>query len=148
MEKNSKSSDSAFKRALHKTGRQLKMMLPVLLGVILLVGLFKAVVTEQMLATVFTGFFPTDALFGAGLGSIMAGNPVNSYVLGYGFLELNVSLVAVAAFLLTWVTVGIVQLPVEISTVGLRFALVRTVSAFLFSLPLAWLVVWLRELLI
>lgn len=145
---NNENKTSPFKKALRKTGRQLKMMLPVLFGVILLVGLFKTVVTEQMLATVFTGFVPTDALFGAGLGSIMVGNPVNSYVLGYGFLELNVSLVAVCAFLLTWVTVGIVQLPVEVSTIGLRFALGRTACAFIFSLPLTWFVVWLQGILL
>jgi uncharacterized membrane protein YraQ (UPF0718 family) len=80
---------------------------------------------------------------GAVFGSVLAGNPVNSYVLGKGLLSAGVGMVGVAAFILTWVTVGLVQLPAEVAALGLRFALIRAAVTFVLSVPIACLVSWL-----
>jgi len=125
--------------SLTRSARQFASVFPVLLGVIMLVGLFKTFVTGDILLSVFTGDPPLDALIGAVFGSVLAGNPVNSYVIGDALLSAGVSLFAVTAVILTWVSVGLVQLPAEISALGARFAVSRTVAAFLLSIVIALL---------
>lgn len=124
---------SALSRSLH----QLTVMLPTLVGVMLLIGLFKTFVSKEVLASLFSGNVVTDTLWGACFGSILAGNAVNSYVIGKGLLDTGVGLAGVTAFIFTWVSVGLVQLPVEISALGARFAIARTVVAFALSIPVA-----------
>ena len=133
----------SWPQALRGAARQMKAMMPVLLGVILLVGLFKTFVSEALIGSVFTGRPMLDASLGAALGSVLAGNPVNSYVIGKGLLDVGVELAAVTAFILTWVTVGLVQIPAEIAALGARFTLVRTIAAFILSIPVACLTAWL-----
>lgn len=111
--------------------------LPVLLGVIMLLSLVRVFVTQDMYATLFQNVLWQDAGIGAVLGSVFGGNPVNSYVLAGEFLDHGVSLVAVTAFLVSWVTVGIIQLPAEKTMLGFRFALLRNLFAFLSSFVVA-----------
>jgi predicted Fe-Mo cluster-binding NifX family protein len=134
-------ADAAGARKLHgavaRSARQFASLLPVLLGVVLLVGLFKAFLTGKAIAGLFAGPGPTDALLGATLGSVFAGNPVNSYVIGDALLSAGTGPFAVAALILTWVSVGLVQLPAEVSALGARFAVGRAVAAFLVSVAAA-----------
>jgi predicted Fe-Mo cluster-binding NifX family protein len=125
--------------ALKRSARQFASVFPVLLGVVMLVGLFKALVTKDTILSVLTGHPLLDTFFGAALGSISAGNPVNSYVIGDALLSAGVGLSAVTAVMLTWVSVGLVQLPAEISALGTRFAVCRTAAAFLVSVGAAFL---------
>ena len=129
--------------ALSKSLRQLAGILPVLVGVVLLIGLLKTFISREALASVFSGRPITDALWGACFGSILAGNPINSYVIGATLQQAGVSLFAVTAVLVTWVTVGLVQLPAEMSALGARFAVSRNVTAFALSVPVAFLTVLL-----
>lgn len=133
--------------AVTKAVRQMLMMLPVLVGVILLVGLFQAFLSKDWVSSVFVGYPPFDAFFGAVFGSILAGNPVNSYVVAKGLLDVSVGLAGVTALILTWVTVGLVQLPAEIAALGLRFGVGRAVMAFLLSIPVACLTAWLVRII-
>lgn len=133
----------SWRPALRRAARQMKAMMPVLLGVILLVGLFKTFVSEAWISSMFTGRSILDASFGAAFGSVLAGNPVNSYVIGRGLLDVGVELAAVTAFILTWVTVGLVQIPAEIAALGSRFTIIRTIAAFILSIPVACLTAWL-----
>ncbi len=52
-------------------------------------------------------------------------------------LQAGVSLVAVTAFLVAWVTVGLVQFPAEAILLGRRFALRRNLLSFFFSILVA-----------
>lgn len=134
--------------ALAKSVRQLAGILPVLLGVVLLIGLFRTFISKDILASVFTGRPVTDTLWGACFGSILAGHPVNSYVIARALQEHGVSLFAVTAVVYTWVSVGLVQLPAEISALGHRFAISRNAVTFALSVPVALLTVFLvRHLL-
>jgi hypothetical protein len=116
-------------------------MLPILVGVVLLLGLFHSLVPGEILASLFSSNTILNTLWGACFGSILAGNPVNSYVIGGELLDRGVSLLAVTALLITWVTVGLVQLPAEMAALGRRFALVRNAICFLLSLPIALITV-------
>jgi uncharacterized membrane protein YraQ (UPF0718 family) len=108
--------------------------LPLLLGVILLLGLFRTFISKQMIQYVFTGELLRDTLNGAVIGSISAGNPITSYIIGGELLKEGVSLFAVTAFIVTWVTVGIVQFPAEAAILGKRFALARNVLSFILAI--------------
>ena len=86
-----------------------------------------------------------DLVSGAFCGSILAGNPVNSYVIGGELITNGVSLFAVTAFIMAWVTVGIIQLPAEIAALGKRFALIRNAISFLLSMIIAMFAVTIIE---
>lgn len=136
-EREAPASPRPIASALARSSHQLTVMLPTLGGVVLLIGLFKTCVSKESLSTLFSGELITDTLRAGSLGSILAGNAVNSYVIGKGLLDAGVGLAAVTAFILTWVSVGLVQLPMEVQALGARFALARTVTAFAFSIPVA-----------
>lgn len=108
--------------------------LPLLLGVILLLGLFRTFISKQMIQSVFTGELLRDTLIGAVIGSISAGNPITSYIIGGELLKEGINLFAVTAFIVTWVTVGIVQFPAEAAILGKKFALARNVLSFILAI--------------
>lgn len=108
--------------------------LPIIFGVVLLVGLFKTYMTEDIITSIFIGSPGWDTFLGASIGSISAGNPLTSYIIGGGLLDENVSLFAVTAFIVAWVTVGVVQLPAEAKILGKRFALTRNALSFVLSI--------------
>lgn len=125
--------------ALSKGGRQFVSLLPRLVGVVLLLGLFRGLVPDRVLLSLFSGQPLQDTLLGGALGGILAGNPVNSYVIGEGLLHSGVGLAGVMAFMLTWVGVGVIQLPAEAAALGWRFALVRNAAAFVTAVGMALL---------
>ena len=137
----------AVRQAARSSARQFASLLPILIGVVLLIGLFNAFVSTEFLASIFSGSPLLDTLWGACFGSILAGNPINSYVIGGELLKHGVSLFAVTALILTWVTVGLVQLPAEAAALGRKFALVRTVISFVMFTGIAVLTVVLFNLL-
>jgi len=124
---------TSFYKAIKSFGASL----PVLIGVILLIGLFKSYIPSKLISSVFTGEIFRDTFLGSTIGSILAGNPITSYIIGGELLKEGVSLFAVTAFIIAWVTVGIIQLPAEASILGKRFALIRNILSFLFSILVA-----------
>lgn len=126
-----------FWRVLQKSALSFFAMAPLLLGVIGLVGLFQVLVTPKMLASLFQGNPLTDTLIGTLTGAAAAGNPVVSYLLGGELLAQGISLYAVSAFILSWVTLGFIQLPAEIEVFGGRFTLYRNILAFVFTMLIA-----------
>jgi predicted Fe-Mo cluster-binding NifX family protein len=127
--------------AFQKTIRQLAGMLPVLLGVILLVGLLHGFLPQGLLLSAFSGDVFQDTLLGVLIGSTLAGNPINSYVMGESLLKMGVSLFGVTALMLSWVSVWVIQLPAEKSALGMRFAIIRATAAFLISIPVSIFIV-------
>ncbi|GAG15256.1 unnamed protein product [marine sediment metagenome] len=138
---------SALVHATRSSAKQLASLLPILVGVVLLIGLFSTFVSKQFLASIFSGNLTLDTLWGACFGSILAGNPINSYVIGRELLKYGISLFAVTALIITWVTVGLVQLPAEIAALGRRFALLRNGLSFILSIPIAILTVVILNLI-
>jgi len=126
-----------LKTATIKSAKGLYSSLPILLGVILLIGLISSLIPKSSYAMLFSRNIVLDSIFGSGLGSIFAGNPITSYVLGGELLKQGVSLVAVTSFIVAWVTVGLVQLPAESILLGKRFALSRNLVSFIFSIFVA-----------
>jgi len=137
-EKNKKLQQKpSFLKVLRKSSLSFFAMAPLLLGVIGLVGLFQILVTPAMIASLFQGNSFLDTLIGTLTGSVAAGNPIVSYLIGGELLDQGISLYAVSAFILSWVTLGLVQLPAEIEIFGSRFTLYRNVLSFIFCMLIA-----------
>jgi hypothetical protein len=134
-------------RSLKKTARTFVNLLPIIIGMLLLTSLAVTMFPEQISAGLFGGGDALDALIGASVGSIAAGHPLASYLLGGELLKSGVSLVAVTALIVSWVTVGVVQLPAEVLMLGARFAIYRNVICFFSAVAVAFLSVYTLRLI-
>ena len=126
-----------IKEVMIKSAKSLYNSLPILIGAILLIGLVSAAVPKSYYGMLFSKHVAIDSFIGSGIGSILAGNPVTSYILGGEFLKQGVSLIAVTAFIVAWVTVGVVQYPAEAILLGKKFAAYRNISAFFLAIIVA-----------
>jgi len=134
-------SRAKTKQALLKAWNSFKNILPMLLGVILLVGLILSILDTNLItriigkesgvlgillasvlgsATLIPGFiaFPTAALLLAG---------------GAGYIQ-------IAAFVQTLMMVGIVTLPLEIKYFNKKVAIARNVLSFILSIGVAYFI--------
>ena len=100
---------SKLKQAARSLLNNLKMSLPILLGVLLLVGLVNTAVQKDLFSRFFSGHMILDPFIGALFGGVAAGNPLTSYIIGGELLGRGISLAAVLAFIVSWVTIGTIQ---------------------------------------
>lgn len=120
--------------SFHKALTSFSKALPMLIGVVLLLGLFRTFASKEMISSVFVGNPMCDTLIGSLIGSVSAGNPIISYIIGGELLKEHVSLFAVTSFIVAWVTVGVVQFPAEAAILGKRFAIVRNILSFILAI--------------
>jgi hypothetical protein len=139
--------ESTLKDSFRKTVRTFINVLPIIVGMILMTSLVVTVFPEQISAGLFGNGDVLDTLLGASIGSIAAGHPVASYLLGGELLGGEVGLIAVTALVVTWVTVGIVQLPAEAMMLGARFAVIRNIISFVAAIAIAFLTVYTLQFL-
>jgi uncharacterized membrane protein YraQ (UPF0718 family) len=142
-----KKRPKSFRASLKKASLQFLGLMPMILAIVALIGLFQGFVSRQMLASVFTGDPWVDTLIGTLAGAVAVGQAMVSYILGGELLQQGISLYAVTAFVLAWVTLGVVQLPLEAEVLGLRFTIWRNLLAFLFTILTAVATVATLELL-
>jgi uncharacterized membrane protein YraQ (UPF0718 family) len=135
-----------LKEAIIKAGKGIWNAVPMLIGIVLLIGLTDVLIPKYLYAKVFTNSF-FDPLIGSAFGSILAGSPITSYIVGGELLIQGISLVAVTAFIVAWVTVGVVTLPAEIVMLGKKFAITRNVMSFVFAILVAIITVGVLNLL-
>ena len=114
-------------------------VLPVIISMLLLTSLLITQFSDQITAGLFTNSDIIDSLLGATIGSVAAGHPLASYLLGGELLGGGVSLITVTALIVTWVTVGIVQLPAEMLMLGGRFAVYRNIISYITAIAIAFL---------
>ena len=133
---------SVFKKELKRAGIAVIGMMPMIVAILGLLGLMESFVSKEMLTSLFTGDAVTDTLVGTLTGAVAVGNAMVSYILGGELLHQGISLYAVTAFVLAWVTLGVVQLPAEAEVFGLRFTVYRNLLAFVFTLLVAIITVW------
>jgi len=148
MENNNKLSsiNRNYKNALKKAFNSILFAFPIILGIIILMGLFNTFVPKRFINTFFHhNIF--DPIIGALFGSAFAGNPINSYIIGGELLKSGVGLVAVTSFLVSWITVGFLQIPAEIFFLGKRFSILRNILSFVFSIIVAVITVFIFNLL-
>ena len=139
-----KKFDNKKEKLVHSIKSAVKNLwgsVPILLSIILLTSLFQVFIPHSFFEFLFRNNALIDSFIGSALGSVLAGNPVTSYIIGGEFLKQGVSLIAVTAFLVSWVTVGVIQFPAESLLLGKKFAIVRNITAFFFSIVVAILTV-------
>jgi len=139
--------NNSFKKSAQKAAKGLWMAFPMILGTILLISLISAVIPKSFYTMIFSKNLFLNSLIGSLVGSISAGNPITSYIFGGEMLSQGVGLIAVTAFLVSWVTVGLIQLPAESAILGKRFAIIRNLTAFFLSIIVAMITVFLTGLI-
>jgi len=135
-----------MKQAFANTLKTYKRMLPMMFGILLLINLLGPVL-KKYYTSIFTGNYILDPLIGALAGSVSFGIPITSFIISGELLKEGISLLAVSAFILTWATVGIAMLPLEISFLGKRFAVYRNVINFFFGIIIAIFTVFTLNLI-
>ena len=133
--------------SLKKNLRVFVNLLPLVTGMLLLSGLVVVLFPDRLSAGLFGDSDILDTLIGALVGGIAAGHPLASYLMGGELLKSGVSLLAVTAFIVSWVTVGVVQLPAEILLLGARFAIYRNLICFFSAVAVAFFTVYTLELI-
>lgn len=135
-----------LKKSAQQTFNTFKRSIWTLIAVLLLIALINEMVPKDLYFKIFTKNDILDSFIGAILGSIAAGNPLNSYVLGGEMLSQGVSMVAITAFILTWVTVGIIQMPAESMLLGRKFAVARNTISFISAIVISLLMAFILPL--
>ncbi len=125
-------------KAISKAAKVLGTAFPLIISILILISLFNTLVPVSSYRILFRGTI-FDPVIGSLLGSVVAGNPITSYIISGNLLKQGIGLLTVTAFLTAWVTVGVVQLPAEMQFLGKKFALLRNISAFVLSLLVAFL---------
>lgn len=110
---------------------------PLLVGIILLISLINNFIPNSLYTKILQNNIILDSLLGGILGSIFAGNPITSYIIAGELTKQGISLIAITTFIVTWITVGIVQLPAESILLGKKFAITRNISAFFMGILVA-----------
>jgi len=130
-------NDKLIRQSVFRAAKGLWVAFPMILGTILLISFISVMVSKSFYISIFSKNIFLDSLIGSLIGSISAGNPITSYIFGGEMLGHGVGLIAVTAFLVAWVTVGIVQLPAESAILGKKFALLRNFTAFVLAIVVA-----------
>ena len=123
-----------YKTAIIQSAKMLYRSIPTLIGIMLLIGLVSTLIPKSFYVSIFTSNELLNSFLGSVIGSIMAGNPLTSYVLAGEFISKGIGIIAATAFIVSWVTVGLVQLPAEMMILGKTFAIKRNILSFVFSI--------------
>jgi len=123
------------KAALLKAWKAFENILPQLLIILVIIGLALSILSPDTI----TKLLGTDSgvlgVLGAALiGSITLIPGFVAFPLAAALLKNGAGYMQIAAFVSTLMMVGIVTLPLEIKTFGKKVAIIRNVSAFVFSL--------------
>jgi len=140
-------SVNRFRRAGRRSVISFIKVLPIVIGVLGLASLLAAALPAGALAR----FLPMEGTFGPLLGAVVggvaAGHPLTSYVLAGEFGSAGIGLATITAFIVSWVTVGLVHIPIESATLGMRFALWRNAISFASAVIIGYLAAIVMPLL-
>ena len=129
------------KKALLKAWKSLKNILPMLLGVILLIGLLLSIIDTKLISKIIGGE--------SGFYGVMLASLVGSITLIPGFIAFptaallltgGAGYIQIAAFVQTLMMLGIVTLPMEIKYFNKKVAILRNILSFVLSIGVAYLI--------
>lgn len=121
--------------SLDAARQTLLRMVPLLLSIFALIGLFQEFIPPESIRGWLGAGNHLVALLNGGLaGAIAIGPPVAAFPIAYSFIETGAWPAAAAAFIVSWVSVGILSLPVEAHVFGWKFALWRNGVTFVTAL--------------
>ncbi len=123
------------KMALKKAWKSFENILPQFLSIIIIIGLAFAVLSpETIISLLGTRSGIWGVLGAAVIGSITLIPGFVAFPMAAALLKGGAGYMQIAAFVSTLMMVGIITLPLEIKTFGKRAAIIRNISAFVFSL--------------
>ncbi len=133
-----------FRQATTVACKGLLGMLPTFVAVFGLVGLFQVFVPPSLVERwLGAGGGPFSLLVGATVGSVAAGPPAGAFPIAGSLIQAGAWMPAVAAFIVSWVLVGVVSLPFEGRVFGWRYALTRNGISFLLAMLIGLAIGWL-----
>lgn len=120
-----------IRQSLQVVRKSLAKMLPFLMAIFGLIGLFQEFIPPATISEFFsTTSGPAALLLSTAIGAVSIGPPLAAYPLAQTLLESGAWPPAVAAFIFSWISIGIVTLPFEASIFSVRFALLRNGISF------------------
>lgn len=136
-------SPDKTRQSLGVAGRSLVKLTPLLAAIFGLIGLFQAFIPAELIEHWLGASSGWIALFtGGAVGAIAIGPPVAAFPLAGSMLAAGAWPPAAAAFVVSWISVGVLTLPFEAEVFGLRFALARNTIAFGSALLIGLLIGW------
>lgn len=136
----------SLKKSALNSGKNLYKALPLIIAIIGLISILSQILTKEFYAKIFQESF-IDPLIGSIIGSISVGGPVISYIIGGEMLKQGASRIAVTAFIVSWISVGIATLPLESKYLGKKFAIIRNSLSFIFSIIVAIVTTYIFNLI-
>ncbi len=133
--------------SIKKTALSFWRVLPAILATILLISLVFSIIPKNLYLDLLGSSNAFNLLLANLAGSISAGNPVMSYFIGGELLKQDINLLVVTVFIVSWVTVGITQLPAEATILGKKFAIYRNITSFVLSFLVALSTISILEVL-
>ena len=113
-------------------------MLPAVLLVIVVIGLFLGFVSPSFISGILGS---NNGLLGvaiaAVLGSVLFIPAILAFPMGASLMQSGASIMSVAAFITTLTMVGFIFIPVEIKELGKRFTLIRNGLSFVVAIIIA-----------
>ncbi len=113
-------------------------MLPAVLLVIVVIGLFLGFVSPSFISDVLG---KSSGLLGvaiaAVLGSVLFIPAILAFPMGASLMQSGASIMSVAAFITTLTMVGFIFIPVEVKELGKRFTLIRNGFSFIAAIIIA-----------
>ncbi len=128
-----------LKKAFKKSLFSFISIFPMIMGVVGLVGLMQIYITPDMISKFFGYGDILDIFAGTFAGAISVGQGMISYVVADGLMEQGVSIYALSAFILSWVTLGFIQIPAEATVFGVRFTIYRNILTLISTILVAYL---------
>ena len=126
------------KQALLKAWKAFENILPQILTIFLVIGFALAIYPPEMIRTLLgseSGFL--GILAAALVGSVTLMPGFVAFPLAAALLKSGAGYMQLAAFVSTLMMVGIVTIPIERKTFGLRATIARNAAAFVFSFAVA-----------
>ena len=129
------------KKALIKAWNSFKNILPLLLGVIFLVGLMLSILDTELISRIIgTKSGVLGVLLASVVGSVTLIPGFIAFPTAALLLEGGAGYIQIAAFVQTLMMVGIVTLPMEIKYFNKKVAALRNVLSFILSIGVAYFI--------
>lgn len=119
-------------QSLRLSRQSLFKLLPFLMAIFGLVGLFQEFVPPELITRFLgksSGFL--SLLISSFAGAVSIGPPLAAYPLAETLLKAGAWPPAIATFIFSWISIGVITLPFEAATFGARFALLRNGISFI-----------------
>lgn len=128
------------KKALVKAWKSFENILPQFLSVILVIGMMLSVLDAETITKIIGADSGVrGVLIAASIGAVTLIPGFVAFPLAAALLETGAGVSQIAAFVSTLMMVGVLTIPMEVKTFGKKVTIVRNISAFVFSLLVAYI---------